>query len=97
MLQLRLFDDMKEMNLSIEDVANSLGVSTASVRNWIKTGYLNQTGQSMVSKKSYEKFKDEVAGQEKLTGRANKSLKDSHDHHTVQDVFFKITQSRSKQ
>lgn len=79
--------EMNEPRLAIVDAARLLGVSTASIRNWIKTGYLDQTGSGFISQESFESFKNEVAGQEKLTKRANKSLKDSHDHRELQTRF----------
>ncbi|MDF1743761.1 MAG: TaqI-like C-terminal specificity domain-containing protein [Gimesia sp.] len=84
--QLRL-KDLNETHLPISDAAQLLGVSMASIRNWIKTGYLNQTGVGFISRESFECFQNEVAGQEKLTQRANKSLKDSHDHRELQTRF----------
>ena len=88
MTQQVLFDDEKKAGISFEDVANQLEVSVATVRNWIKTGYLNQIKRGVVSKKSFDNFKTKVAGGEKLTARANKSLKDSHNHDEVLSKFF---------
>lgn len=73
--------------MSVDDAASRLEVSAASVRNWIKTGYLCQTGRGVISIESFEYFKNNVAGGEKLTTRANKSLKDSHDHEKLQKEF----------
>lgn len=71
----------------MEAVAEELGASTASVRNWIKTGYLDRVGRAAISKASFDSFKQNVAGREKLTARANKSLKDLHDHAGLQRRF----------
>ena len=78
-----LFGGTNEEQLTIEEVANLLNVSTASVRNWIKTGYLVQLGKNMISKTSFDEFEKDVIGYEKLTNRANKSQKDLHDHDEV--------------
>ena len=86
-------EELEEPQLAIVDAADLLGVSTASIRNWIKTGYLIQTGSGVISQTSFESFKNEVAGQEKLTARANKSLKDSHDHRELQARFQSLIQS----
>ncbi len=86
-------EDLEEQQLAIVDAADLLGVSTASIRNWVKTGYLIQTGSGVISQTSFESFKNEVAGQEKLTARANKSLKDSHDHRELQARFQSLIQS----
>ncbi|SMN02130.1 Modification methylase XorII [uncultured Candidatus Thioglobus sp.] len=90
MNQQSLFENIEATYLSIADVASQLEVSTASVRNWVKTGYLNQIGRSVISRESFENFKNNVAGDEKLTARANKSLKDSHDHQKLQRKFYAL-------
>ncbi len=93
MTQQILFDDVQDTGLSLEDVATQLQVSSASVRNWIKTGYLEQIRQGVVSIESFEDFKKKVAGGEKLTSRANKSLKDSHNHEELQKKFISLLQA----
>ncbi|WP_423910561.1 TaqI-like C-terminal specificity domain-containing protein [Candidatus Spongiihabitans sp.] len=90
MNQQLLFRNIEETYLSIDDVASQLEVSTASVRNWVKTGYLDQTGRGVISRESFENFKTVVAGCEKLTARANKSLKDTHDHEELQRQFDEL-------
>ena len=67
-------------SMTIAEVARSLSVSEASVRNWIKTGYLAFDLEKGVLRESFEHFQANVAGKEKLNKRANKSLADSHDH-----------------
>ncbi|MCS1411392.1 MAG: Modification methylase VspI [Verrucomicrobia subdivision 3 bacterium] len=73
-----LLDPDKE--LTITDVALALNVSEASVRNWVKAGYLVATERRFISRHSLDNFVQNIAGQEKLTHRANKSHLDSHDH-----------------
>tara|TARA_R110002124_G_scaffold85197_6_gene221186 strand:- start:4694 stop:6337 length:1644 start_codon:yes stop_codon:yes gene_type:complete len=73
-------DELAVLSLTIADAADSLGVSTASVRNWIKAGYLVSTDRGSITRESFDEFIEHVAGQEKLVARANKSQKDSHDH-----------------
>jgi len=80
----------KEVALVIDDVANQLGVSIASIRNWIKAGYLIQIGRGTISRSSFDKFKSKIAGQEKLVSRANKSLKDLDNHKAVQHKFHEL-------
>ena len=89
--QLRL-KDLKEPQLPIKDAAQLLEVSTASIRNWIKAGYFTRAGTGLISRESFESFQNEVAGQEKLTARANKSLKDTHDHRELQTRFHELVQ-----
>jgi 16S rRNA G966 N2-methylase RsmD/predicted DNA-binding protein YlxM (UPF0122 family) len=79
-----LFQNLTSDGLSIEEVAKELNVSSASVRNWIKTGYLVVSKGNVIDAMSFKRFKDEVVGTEKLTKRANKSQLDKHDHLAVQ-------------
>jgi site-specific DNA-methyltransferase (adenine-specific) len=76
--QINLFGEVEQESLSIEESAGRAGVSTATIRNWIKTGYLLSIGKGRVGLESFERFQSEVAGKEKLNKRANKSLKDDH-------------------
>ena len=81
------------IGMSFEDVATQLEVCHATVRNWIKTGYLDQVRRGVVSVESFESFKKKVAGREKLISRANKFLKDSHNHEELQNKFLSLVQS----
>jgi len=82
-----LFDTANDDWLTIDQVADALGVSGASVRNWIKTGYLATNKKRHITRESFETFRDEIAGVEKLTTRANKSLVDDHDHQALRTRF----------
>ncbi len=85
-----LFENLSEPHLAMIDAAKLLGVSRATIRNWVKTGYLFQTSTGLISRESFDLFVNKVAGQEKLTARANKSLKDSHDHAELQVRFQEL-------
>ena len=87
--QQALFDDQNSECFSIEESAKILGVSGATVRNWIKTGYLKVVSKGKVSKESVENFKKNISGIEKLNQRANKSKKDTHDHEQVAAKFLR--------
>lgn len=76
-LQKNLFGEIEYPSISIELASQRACVSTATIRNWIKTGYLVQTQRGCISEQSLTEFLDNVAGTEKLTARANKSQKDS--------------------
>ena len=78
--QATLFDASHEQSMTISEVAGALNVSEASVRNWMKTGYLRFGRKNAICRRSFEAFRTNVAGKEKLTKRANKSLLDEHDH-----------------
>lgn len=84
-MQTNIFDEVETYGITIEQAAKIANVSNATIRNWIKTGYLVQIGKGLVSQESFEKFINEVAGKEKLNARANKLLKDEHNHKKVSD------------
>ena len=66
--------------LSISEAADLFSVSSATIRNWIKTGHLNLIEKGKIDQQSILTFQEQLLGKEKLNGRANKSQKDSHDH-----------------
>ncbi|MBS1957944.1 MAG: N-6 DNA methylase [Bdellovibrionales bacterium] len=86
-MQTNLFELEEVNNLSIEAASLVASVSTATIRNWIKTGYLTQSGKGLITKASLDHFIKNVAGTEKLNSRANKKHKDEHDH---KDISKKI-------
>lgn len=88
MKQSALFETEYVEAISIDDVACSLNVSSASVRNWIKTGYLRKAAKNSVTVESFRVFKDEILGTQKLNQRANKSLKDRHDHSSLEEMLL---------
>lgn len=94
--QQALFDDQNSECVSIEDSAKILGVSGATVRNWIKTGYLKVASKGQVSRDSVENFKNNISGVEKLNQRANKSKKDTHNHESVAAEFLEKAKSESE-
>jgi site-specific DNA-methyltransferase (adenine-specific) len=72
-MQHSLFD-IDDEGLSISGIASDLGTSEASVRNWIKAGYLVLDDRKLVTRESLRNFKNKVVGVEKLVGRANKKF-----------------------
>lgn len=82
-MQTELFKSEVTNNLSIETAASLASVSTATIRNWIKTGYLTQSGKGFITKTSLDNFIKNVAGTEKLNSRANKKHKDEYDKISV--------------
>ncbi|NUN07220.1 MAG: N-6 DNA methylase [Bdellovibrio sp.] len=95
----RNLPELEELkSLSIESASIAAGVSSATIRNWIKTGYLTQTGKGQISRESLEHFIKNVAGTEKLNSRANKKHKDTHDHHDItQKINDLLVQSSAEQ
>lgn len=92
-MQKNLFGDTESVGLSVETAAKRLNVSTATIRNWIKTGYLRQLERGMIDRVSVDQFATEVVGSEKLILRANKSEKDTHDHNALSEWVKNILQA----
>jgi predicted RNA methylase len=92
-IQPDLFGDVNVKGIHIDDAAQQVGVSTATIRNWIKTGYLKKDINGLIDEISYAQFVDNIIGFEKLNSRANKSQKDSHDH---EKLVFEIGGKISK-
>lgn len=88
MEQCNLFGELLPSTIAIEESANRLGVSTATIRNWIKTKYLEQVGKGRITLESLERFEKEISGKEKLHQRANKSQKDLHDQKKTNSRFL---------
>jgi site-specific DNA-methyltransferase (adenine-specific) len=88
--QQSLFGSDVESSVTIPEAAKSLLVSEASIRNWIKTGYLETAGRNRITRHSFSLFKSQTAGRDKLTQRANKSLK---DHHVGQLANFSFAEA----
>lgn len=96
-VQQALFEDRNSECISIEDSAKILGVSGATVRNWIKTGYLTLASKGQVSRDSVENFKNNISGVEKLNQRANKSKKDTHNHECMVAEFLEKAKSENEE
>lgn len=75
-----LFGETSEIQISIKEAAEFASVSQATIRNWIKTGNIHQAPSGLVIKNSLADFKRNEIGKKKLTARANKSSKDTHNH-----------------
>ena len=68
------------IELSIEEAAKTAGVSTATIRNWLKIGDIQATNRGWVKAESLSHYMQKTFGEQKLSNRANKSQKDYHDH-----------------
>lgn len=77
-MQQDIFGNVIPETISIKEASNIASVSEATVRNWIKTGYLKKYNGKII-KESFNKLLQEVIGKEKLTSRANKLKKDNHN------------------
>lgn len=92
-MQCFLFEN--ETTLSIEECSMLFKVSEATIRNWLKAGYLVALAKGQISKSSVIRFEHDILGKEKLNQRANKSKKDSHNHQFVSADF--LVQAHSSQ
>lgn len=70
----------ENMALTISDASKFFSVSSATIRNWIKTGHLETIDKGKISLKSILNFKKTQIGKNKLNQRANKSQKEIHNH-----------------
>lgn len=66
------------ISISIESAAKSICVSPATIRNWVKLGYIRADGV-LVNKASLDTFYKESIGVTKLNARANKLYKRESD------------------
>jgi len=81
--------------VQIADAAQRMNVSSATIRNWLKTGYLSSSGKGTVDPHSLDSFAQRYAGTEKLVGRANKSLRDFHDHTKITARYMDMITSQN--
>ncbi|MCC5944895.1 MAG: N-6 DNA methylase [Bernardetiaceae bacterium] len=82
-----LFGEVEVLSLSIDKAASVAKVSTATIRNWIKTGYLKQAEKGDIELNSFNQFMENIAGKDKLIQRANKLMKDEHDHDALSELI----------
>lgn len=76
------------VGVSFERISQELGITSATVHNWVKTGELTLISQGMISHESYTHFVSKVVGVEKLHKRANKRQRDTHDHNSLRASIF---------
>lgn len=87
-MQGTLFENEIHETLSIDECSMLFKVSKATIRNWLKTGYLVASHTGKISKDSMLYVEQQILGKEKLKQRANKSYKDSHNHQLVSANFL---------
>ena len=88
-MQYNFLNEIETNVLTKNNVAMRVGVSVATVHNWIKTGYLQTTVEGFVRQDSVEIFLQKFSGTEKLNARANKLKKDEHNHKTLSEKIAK--------
>ena len=93
-MQINLFGDIEPALMPTTAAAMQIGVSVATINNWVKTGYLMSTPKGLIRKDSVSAFLEQVAGNEKLNARANKLLKDGHDHLALTENISQVINSK---
>ncbi len=86
---------MQNNAFTIAETAEFFSVSTATIRNWVKAGYLSLIEKGKIDKQSVFEFKANKLGKEKLTSRANKSQKDSHNHQELTKFILQEIESNN--
>ncbi|WP_456070234.1 N-6 DNA methylase, partial [Haemophilus paraphrohaemolyticus] len=86
---------MQNNAFTIAETAEFFSVSTATIRNWVKAGYLSLIEKGKIDKQSVFEFKANKLGKEKLTSRANKSQKDSHNHQELTQFILQEIESNN--
>jgi site-specific DNA-methyltransferase (adenine-specific) len=94
--QFDLFGNDLPSSLRVEEAATRLGVSAATIRNWLKTDFLKSAGRGRVDFQSLVDIHSNTIGKAKLTHRANKSQKDSHDHVELKEHIIGHCRSRDR-
>ncbi len=72
---LELKDVVIHNKVSVYEIEQGLNVSLATIRNWIKLGYLKKINGEWIDKESYDRFLEQYIGKQKLHSRANKKNK----------------------
>ncbi len=79
---------MSSEKITIKNAAEQLNVSVVSIHNWIKEGIL-KTIDNHVTQESLDEFKREFLNNNKLSARANKQYKESHNHKSLTEEIKK--------
>jgi len=91
--QISLFQQDQDKSISVSSAATLLGVSTATIRNWIKAGYLESCVGGL-TKASLENVESTTVGIEKLVSRANKGYGNADiDVDAIQHRFLESCRS----
>lgn len=78
-----LYDDSGTRGMYTAEAAKEAGVSSATISNWLKVGYLKTDNNGLIDRNYFIKAINDNTSSGKLNARANKSKKDSHDHEQV--------------
>ena len=84
--------DYELKKITIKEAAEQLNVSVVSIHNWIKDGSLQKTND-FLTQKNIDDFRDNFLKNKKLSSRANKQYKDSHNHDSLSKDIKKYLKS----
>ena len=73
----------KHLDLGMNETAQLFHVSSITVSNWVKEGFLNLDENHHITRDSIQRFQKKYAGKIKLQARANKLHKDAFDANEV--------------
>lgn len=76
----------KHLDLTTAETADLFHVSSITISNWIKEGFLDLDENHHITLESVKRFQKKYAGKIKLQARANKSHKDEFDANAVDRV-----------
>ena len=85
--------DLKK--ITIKEAAEQLNVSVVSIHNWIKEGSLQKTND-FLTQKNIDDFRDNFLKNKKLSSRANKQYKESHNHDSLSKDIKKYLKSKNE-
>lgn len=83
-----LFGKIIPKFITTQTITKEIGVSEATVRNWIKANYIHEIEKGKISEESYQNFCKNILGKEKLNKRANKLFKDSHNEQEIIEKYL---------
>lgn len=79
----------KGSGLSVKEAAELFHVSSGTVSNWVKEGFLEKNAQNLVTQTSILHFQRVFVGKTKLHARANKQFKDGCDFAEIDSAIKK--------
>ncbi|MDR0304021.1 MAG: N-6 DNA methylase [Chitinispirillales bacterium] len=77
---------MAQKYISFADASLKIGVSIATIRNWVKERYLPAIN-GKITLCSFDNFLNDVDFEKKLISRANKTRKGFHDHEYLSEII----------
>ena len=83
---------MSSGKITIKNAAEQLNVSVVSIHNWIKEGIMKTT-DNHITQDSLDEFKRDFLNNNKLSARANKQYKESHNHKSLTEEIKKDLKS----